>query len=139
MINVDKLPPDVLSAISANMGAEADTAQTRKVISLMTPEEAFQRYCTWNGLLAWAPTLIKALDGIRAAVVPTLNPYERATLEWLGKEDRNALGECSGPSLDRLVELGLAVITEKERGDWANVTLTDAGRALLNHDKEVKG
>lgn len=33
----------------------------------MTPEDAFGEYCMWNGLIGYGPSLIAALDGLRAA------------------------------------------------------------------------
>lgn len=68
-----------------------------------------------------------------------LSKDERGLLEWL--QDGGQYGECKGKSLDRLIELGLAEITAPRDGqfiaqgpglDYQAVTLTEAGRALIN-------
>lgn len=69
----------------------------------------------------------------RPAAGATLNKSERLTLEWISQAESSALGECKGPALDRLVQLGLVEIGEPDpRGDdWRRV------RAILPEAKRV--
>jgi hypothetical protein len=67
---------------------------------------------------------------------------QRTLLQWLSKEDFSQYGECHGPSLDRLIELGLAQVHGEEtetnnsfiakgRGImFRAVSLTESGWAL---------
>lgn len=64
-----------------------------------------------------------------------LTSQEKFLLEWLGKEDSSALGECEGQSLTVLTNLGLASIGATPLGrhpHYSRVALTEAGRALLS-------
>lgn len=61
-----------------------------------------------------------------------LTSQQRFLLEWLSKEDASSLGECVGCALTALVDHGLAKIEHRERGAWAEVSLTAAGRRSLN-------
>ena len=62
-LDLSKIPADVLRDIRLR-----DTA-TDEDIQGMTAEEAFTEYCMWNGIIGYAPSLIRALDGLRAATV----------------------------------------------------------------------
>lgn len=58
-----------------------------------------------------------------------LSKEERFVLVWLAREDRNQLGECNGRALDRLVDLGLAIV-ERMTGidpEYWNVACTEEG------------
>jgi hypothetical protein len=68
--------------------------------------------------------------------VEGLTKAQRFVLEWLSKEDSSAYGECRGSDLDALLSAGLAKVRNRERGDYARVELTDAGRAALLRAKE---
>lgn len=54
-----------------------------------------------------------------------LNADETDLLGWLSQADYSQYGECYGPALDKLCELGLAQIHEHR-----TVSLTDEGREL---------
>lgn len=56
---------------------------------------------------------------------------QRFVLKWLSEADASALGECRGKDLTALVEAGLAEVKDAHLGDWAQVSLTDAGRKAL--------
>lgn len=60
-----------------------------------------------------------------------LTRRERFVLEWLSKEDFSTIGECEGQTLTVLLNCGLVEITQGDRGLWAKVSLTDAGRAAI--------
>lgn len=73
-----------------------------------------------------------------AATLPRsgLTSEERFLLEWLSKEDFSSHGECRGSALSALVNYGLAHVGKDagDRGeDYAPVSLTEAGRALLKN------
>lgn len=62
----------------------------------------------------------------------TLTNSETFLLEWLGKEDSSAYGECKGRDLDVLVDLGLAEVGPMQpiyptSRDFCRVSLTEAG------------
>lgn len=63
-----------------------------------------------------------------------LSKAERFLLEWLGKEESSALGECYGSDLNELFRRVLAVVTPPRVGvddGYRRVSLTPAGRASL--------
>lgn len=72
-----------------------------------------------------------------------LTQKEAYLLKWLGEEDFSQYGECFGPTLDRLMELGLAQLHGEETGFnntfiakghdimFRAVSLTEAGREAL--------
>lgn len=76
-----------------------------------------------------------------------LTKSEGFLLDWLGKEDSSAYGECHGADLDRLRALGLVTWPvhpegtadaaggslggKPVRGFWERVRLTEAGIAAL--------
>ena len=55
-----RINPDVYSALH-NRG------HTDLEISKMTPDEAFDEFCMWHGLIGWGDTLRNALNNLRAA------------------------------------------------------------------------
>ena len=59
-MNIKKIPDDVLEDLQQR-------GHSNKEIAAMTPEEAFGEYCMWNGLIGYGPSLIRALDKLRAA------------------------------------------------------------------------
>lgn len=59
-MKIQMIPSNVLEALVKRGHGDAD-------IEAMTAEEAFGEYCMWNGLIGYGPSLIKALDGLRAA------------------------------------------------------------------------
>lgn len=71
-----------------------------------------------------------------------LTKSEGFLLDWLGKEDSSAYGECYGPELDRLKDLGLATwpihtaTGQPFNGFWARVRLTKAGLDELTRRKD---
>jgi hypothetical protein len=69
VVDPGKLPHSVLSAICSNIGCD-DPEENLRIVEKMTPERAFEAYCTWKGLIGWSRTLADALDAIRAAAKP---------------------------------------------------------------------
>lgn len=51
-------------------------------------------------------------------------------LDWLGKEDWSAYGECRGRDLDGLIAGGLAELAHSPPTDRTGVRLTELGRML---------
>jgi len=39
----------------------------REEIEELTPDQCFDAYCSWHGLINWSPKLIEALDSLRNA------------------------------------------------------------------------
>lgn len=66
-----------------------------------------------------------------------LTKEQNDLIEWLGKEDNNAFGECHGQTLDELVMLGLAVIwpNHDPANGYAVVTLHHKWLQRLQEDK----
>lgn len=60
-------------------------------------------------------------------------------LDWLGREDSSAYGECKGPLLDQLIDDRLVMVRADgipSRGtDYHRVSLTEAGWAELVKDQ----
>lgn len=61
-----------------------------------------------------------------------LTSQEKFLLEWLGREDWSAYGECEGQHLTVLINLGLAKTALSPPNGWTGVSLTDDGIALLS-------
>lgn len=64
--------------------------------------------------------------------VDYLTSPERFMLIWLTQDDRGGqIGECRGPTLDRLMRLDLVAYADPDRADdWGYVILTDGGRKV---------
>jgi hypothetical protein len=72
---------------------------------------------------------------------PKLTEAERFLLEWLGKEDSSAYGECHGTDLDELFRRGLAIVSPQMVGrdpHYRRVSLTEAGRAAISRTERQK-
>lgn len=59
-MNIERINHKVLSALR-NRG------NTDEEISAMTPDQAFDEFCMWYGLIGWGDTLRNALNNLRAA------------------------------------------------------------------------
>lgn len=59
-MDITKIPANVLNDLRKRGHDDKD-------IAAMTPESAFGEFCAWNGLRDYGPSLINALDGLRAA------------------------------------------------------------------------
>lgn len=77
MLDVDKLPDHIIMDIAENMGWDAmgDMGPYKERMAHLTPEQAFEKYCNWHGLIGWGHRLLVALDQLREASVevPTLD------------------------------------------------------------------
>jgi hypothetical protein len=70
MLDLSKIPVHILADLRCRLsdsGEESDTSGDDRIARL-TPEEAFNEYCEWNGLVGgYGKVLIKSLDTLRAA------------------------------------------------------------------------
>jgi len=67
-----------------------------------------------------------------------LTSQERFLLEWLSKEESSAYGECEGPSLNVLINTGLAYECRLHPVyGYARISLTEAGYALAERLRET--
>lgn len=69
-----------------------------------------------------------------------LSKDEWDLLGWLSREDVSAYGECNGPSLDKLVALGIAEVEPYGPGlaqGYGRVTLTDYGWELVTDMRDA--
>lgn len=67
-VDLDKIPSHVLECIRQNLGADGPEDESfDEQIGKMSAERLFGRFCEWNGLIDYGPTLIAALDILRAA------------------------------------------------------------------------
>jgi hypothetical protein len=69
------------------------------------------------------------------AIATDLTKDEARVLEWLGKEDSSAYGECHGPALDGLIDKRLAMVVAAAGSagadiGYSRVFLTDRGHAV---------
>ncbi len=69
MLDTTKLAPDVLRDVAFNMGYEEgkDLDPFLFEMGQLSPEDAFEKYCEWNGLLGFSNQLLNALDNLREA------------------------------------------------------------------------
>ena len=60
-MDLDKIPEDVLMELRtlkrANAGKDLGSGEVHAQIKAMSPEDAFDALCNWNGLIDWGPTL----------------------------------------------------------------------------------
>lgn len=56
MLNIKKLPSEVVDALRNRHHTDGE-------IEKLTPEEAFDEYCMWHGLIDWGPTLRRLIEG----------------------------------------------------------------------------
>jgi len=59
-MDIDKLDRDVKEAL-------VERGHSEKEISEMTPEEAFDEFCEWNGLIRWGHTLRRVMVNLKEA------------------------------------------------------------------------
>jgi len=59
-VDIKKLPRDVVHALKQRRHTEFQ-------IEALTPEQIFDEYCQWHGLLGWGETLRGVLDSARKA------------------------------------------------------------------------
>ncbi len=71
--------------------------------------------------------------------VEKLSGEEKMVLRWLWKEDSSAYGECHGYALNTLLNTGLATSNETPPSDYARISLTDAGWAILKQLPPERG
>lgn len=73
MINIDELDDQVLSDILENLGYDQDTGEETpeeayNKVKALSFEEAWERYCTWNGLMGSFPaSLDQAYTNLKKA------------------------------------------------------------------------
>ena len=64
---------DIKSDIAKNMGWEPKageyypTKEYLDQIALLTPEEAFEKWCTWHGFLGWYGTILSVVRNLQSA------------------------------------------------------------------------
>lgn len=58
----DKLPPSILEALEGR-------GHLSEQIKNLSPEEAFDEYCNWKGLVFWGPRLRRVLETLKQAEV----------------------------------------------------------------------
>ena len=60
-----KYNDDVMNALRQTNNLEKDDTSMDKEIMSMSKEEAFNQYCTWNGLVGgWSDYLLDAVESI---------------------------------------------------------------------------
>ena len=70
MINVTKLSPGVIADVTQRLlalGKAKSEADALVLMQSMKPEELFTHWLEWQGIVGWAPSIIRNLDSIRAA------------------------------------------------------------------------
>jgi len=100
MLDVKLIELDILASIAGNMGQEELTPEILASIADMTPEDAFDRYCTWKGLVDWGPNLRRTLAILQKAEVaaqpdefPEFVECDPGGNWWLPGEGRGRRGE----------------------------------------------
>jgi hypothetical protein len=64
-MDVKKLQPWLIQELRESLDLDADDTSRDEFLSQQTVEQLFTRYCTYNGLIGYASTLIDALDTLR--------------------------------------------------------------------------
>ena len=68
MLDVNKLNDDVISDIMNNMQLDDAKDESYKELSKLSFEQAWRRYCIWNGLLgSFHLSLAKAYENLKSA------------------------------------------------------------------------
>jgi hypothetical protein len=67
MLDANELRDNVLEAIANNMDLDAGDESTIKKISRLSPNEAFDKFLNWHGIIGYSDMIRSALDNIRAA------------------------------------------------------------------------
>lgn len=68
MIDLLKLNGEVREAILSHRDMEnAHPERVKNLFDNMSVEEAFESFCSWHGIINYAPMLISALDSIKKA------------------------------------------------------------------------
>jgi hypothetical protein len=66
-VKIDLLSDEVMEAICNNMGIDSGDEDAMKRIQRLSPEEAFERFLTWQGIIGYGYMITRALDNIRLA------------------------------------------------------------------------
>lgn len=75
MIDIDKLNDDVMSDIANNMQLDLGEDSTAERIKELTFEEAWCKFCEWNGLLgSFHISLREAYENLKAAEIKDPDP-----------------------------------------------------------------
>ena len=72
MLNPDYLPDFVLNDIIQQTGYPDNKAGYSQIAKI-SPQEAFQHFLEWHGILGYDQLIFKAVEGIQAATIKT-NP-----------------------------------------------------------------
>jgi hypothetical protein len=67
MLDIDLLDDDVLEDICDNLEIDSGDEEAMKRVQRLSPEEAFERFLTWNGIIGYGDMIASALDNIRLA------------------------------------------------------------------------
>jgi hypothetical protein len=70
MLDIELLNDNVIEAICDNMGLDSGEEEDMKRVARLSPEQAFERFLTWHGIIGYAGMIASALDNIRLASKP---------------------------------------------------------------------
>ena len=69
MLDINLLDDDVLEDICNNLEIDSGDEKAMKRVQRLSPEEAFERFLTWNGIIGYGDMITSALDNIRLASI----------------------------------------------------------------------
>jgi hypothetical protein len=62
MLDINEIPDNVLSDIMENRETELESD-----VEQFSPQEAFDYFLTWNGIMGYTGMILEAVDGLEAA------------------------------------------------------------------------
>ena len=69
MLDIDLLDDDVLEDICNNLQIDSGDEEAMKRVQRLSPEEAFERFLTWNGIIGYGSMISHALINIWTASI----------------------------------------------------------------------
>ncbi len=69
VIDIDFLDDDVMEAICNNLSIDSGDEEAVKRVQGLSPDEAFERFLTWHGMIGYGRMISAALDNIRLASI----------------------------------------------------------------------
>lgn len=66
-LDAKALSRDVAAAIICNKGWEDKGLAAHDLLAQLSPDEAFEAYCEWHGIIGWASRLTSVLENIKEA------------------------------------------------------------------------
>jgi hypothetical protein len=97
MIDVDKLPKDIREVLMLKW--ECDFLEMKSRVESLSPNEIFEEWCEWEGLIRYGRKLTQVLDAIRRAGLKSVNDDFDKQLDITGAEEVEICIGSSGKTI----------------------------------------